>query len=80
MVEPTAGLIPDAPLKGPADIMICLSSPATQKNWPIPKLQLLDITIPHSLMVPTGINEQMFNLKTLATFADRLNMITSMTD
>jgi hypothetical protein len=73
VVEPT-GLIPDAPAKRPADIMIRLSPPAKQTNQPVAKLQLLDITMPHppSLTVPPhGLDERLINLKTLAFFADR---------
>jgi hypothetical protein len=73
VMEPT-GLIPDAPAKRPADIMIRLSPPAKQTNQPVAKLQLLDIATPHppSLTVsPHGLDERLINLKTLALFADR---------
>jgi hypothetical protein len=73
VMEPT-GLIPDAPTKRPADMMIRLSPPAKQTNQPVTKLQLLDITVPHppSLTAPPhGLDERLINLKTLAFFADR---------
>ena len=75
VMEPT-GLIPDAPTKRPADIMIRLSPPAKQTGKPTAKLQLLDITIPHppSLPVPPGLNERLINPKTLAFFADRSHL------
>jgi len=76
-MEPT-GLIPDAPTKRPADAMIRLSPPTKETNQPIPKLQLLEVAIPHPPLVPTGLNERLVeDLKTLATFADRSH-ITSM--
>jgi hypothetical protein len=73
VMEPT-GLIPDAPAKRPADIMIRLSPPARQTNQPVTKLQLLDITMPHppsQTVPPHGLDERLINLKTLALFADR---------
>jgi hypothetical protein len=76
VIEPT-GLIPDAPAKRPADIMIRLSPPTKQTNQPIAKLQLLDITIPHppSLTVPQhGLNERLINPENLALFADRSHL------
>ena len=76
VIEPT-GLIPDAPSKRPADIMIRLSPPAKQTDHPIAKLQLLDITIPHppSLTVPPhGLNERLINPEHLAIFADRSHL------
>jgi hypothetical protein len=60
VVEPT-GFIPGSPAKRPADIMICLSPPANQTNQPLPKLQLLDIAMPHppSLTAPPhGLDER----------------------
>jgi hypothetical protein len=73
-VEPT-GLIPDAPAKRLADIMIRLSPPAKQTNQPVAKLQLLDIAmLPHppSLTAPPhGLDKRLINLKTLVFFADR---------
>jgi hypothetical protein len=74
-MEPT-GLIPEAPTKRPADIMIRLSPPTKQTNQPVTKLQLLDITIPHppSLTVPPGFNERLIDLKHLAIFADRSHL------
>ena len=48
-----------------------------QRNQPIAKLQLLDITLPHLPSVPTGLNEHLIGLKTLAIFADRSQHITS---
>ena len=63
--------------KRPADITIRFSPWAKQMNQPIAKLQLLDATIPHPPSVPTGPNECLINLKTLAIFADKLSHITS---
>jgi hypothetical protein len=73
IVEPTR-LVPDAPAKRPADIMMSLSPPAKQTNQPVAKLQLLDIAMPHppSLTAPPhGLDERLINMKTLASFADR---------
>jgi len=74
-MEPT-GLIPDAPSKRPADIMIRLSPPAKQTKTPATILQLLDVTIPHpqNLTTPNGLDERLIDLKNLAEIADRSHL------
>jgi hypothetical protein len=75
IMEPM-GLIPDAPSKRPADIMI-RPSPAPQKsNGPVTKLQLLDVTITHPppLDAPPGFNESLIDLENLVLIADRSHL------
>jgi hypothetical protein len=79
LIEPT-GLIPDTLSQRPAEIIICLSPSSKQTKELATKLQLLDIIIPHSLVlllplaIPPGFNESLINLKNLTALADRSHL------